>query len=71
MRMLWRAAIGVIGLAVGLLLLLRGVAPVVRLLLLWLLLLWLLLLIAGVPVRSGISRRATIPWPTPRIRRWR
>ena len=66
MRMLWRAAIGVIGLAVGLLLLLRGVAPVVRLLLLW-----LLLLIAGVPVRSGISRRATIPWPTPRVRRWR
>ena len=66
MRMLWRAAIGVIGLAVGLLLLLRGVAPVV-----WLLLLWLLLLIAGVPVRSGISRRTTIPWPTPGIRRWR
>ena len=66
MRMLRRAAIGVIGLAVGLLLLLRGVAPVVRLLLLW-----LLLLIAGVPVRSGISRRATIPWPTPRVGRWR
>ena len=66
MRMLWRTAIGVKGLAVGLLLLLGGVAPIVRLLLMW-----LLLLVAGVSVRSGISRSATIPWPTPRVRRWR
>ena len=62
MGLLRRAAIGVIGLAVGLLLLLGGVAPVVGL---------LLLLMAGVPVRTGISRSAIIAWPTPLKGRWR
>ena len=61
MRLLRRAAIGVIGLAVGLLLLLRRVSPVVG-----------LLLIAGLlPVRTWISRRAIIARPTSRLRRWR
>ena len=47
------ASIRVICLAVGLLLLLGGVAPVEG----------LLVLIAGMPVLPGIYRRAVIAWP--------
>ena len=66
MRMLWRAAIGVIGLAVGLLLLLRGVAPVVRLLLRRVLLVR--------RVRTRVSGRRVLLMtvgPVTRLRWWR
>ena len=59
-RLLGCAAVRVIGLPVGLLLLLSRVSPVVG-----------LLLVAAVPVLTGIYRRAVIAGPTARVRRRR
>jgi hypothetical protein len=52
-RLRLSAPVRVVCLAVGMLLLLGGVAPVEG----------LLLLIAGMPVLPGIYRRAVIAWP--------
>jgi hypothetical protein len=61
MWLLRGAAIGVIGLAVSVLLLLGRVSPVV----------WLLLLVAGMPVLTGIYRRPVIAWPAALVGRRR
>ena len=53
LRLRRHAAVRVISLAVRVLLLLGRVSPVV----------WLLLLVAGMPVLTGIYRRAVIAWP--------